>query len=49
VAGGHTTRQIAARLGIGGRTVDGTVGRIRGKLGLASRPQLAAWAAEHLS
>jgi DNA-binding CsgD family transcriptional regulator len=49
VARGMTTRQIAARLGIGARVVDGSVARIRAKLGLASRAQLAAWAAEHLT
>jgi non-specific serine/threonine protein kinase len=48
VATGHTTRQIAARLAIGTRTVDGHVARARARLGLSSRAQLAAWAAEHL-
>jgi DNA-binding CsgD family transcriptional regulator len=45
---GHTTRQIAARLGIGTRAVDGHVARARAKLGLSRRAQLAVWAAEHL-
>jgi DNA-binding CsgD family transcriptional regulator len=48
VAAGHTTRQIAARLGMGARSVDGAVARARAKLGLSSRSQLAVWAAEHL-
>lgn len=47
IAGGMTSRQIAERLGIGKRTVDTHAWSIMAKLGLVSRTQLAAWAAEH--
>lgn len=47
VAGGLTNRQIAERLGIAERTVEGHVERIRAKLGFRSRAQIAAWSAQH--
>jgi predicted ATPase/DNA-binding CsgD family transcriptional regulator len=43
VAEGLTNRQIAARLVVSHRTVEGHVGRILGKLGFGRRAQLAAW------
>jgi non-specific serine/threonine protein kinase len=43
VAGGLTNRQIAERLVIAERTVEGHLERIRGKLGLRSRTQIAVW------
>ena len=46
VARGLTNRQIAARLVIAERTVDKHVGNILGKLGFASRAQVAAWTVE---
>jgi class 3 adenylate cyclase/DNA-binding CsgD family transcriptional regulator len=47
LARGLSNRQIAAALAISERTVDGHVGNILGKLGLASRTQVAVWAVEH--
>jgi len=47
VAAGMTNRQIANRLGIAERTVEGHVERIRAKLGFRSRAQIAAWSAQH--
>jgi predicted ATPase/DNA-binding NarL/FixJ family response regulator len=45
VAKGFTNRQIATRLGIGERTVESHLEHIRRKLALASRVQVALWAA----
>jgi predicted ATPase/DNA-binding CsgD family transcriptional regulator len=44
VVAGLTNREIAGRLGISERTVDGHVEHIRDKLGVRSRAQIAAWA-----
>jgi DNA-binding CsgD family transcriptional regulator len=46
VAQGKANRAIARQLGIGERTVEGYVASALGKLGFASRAQLAAWAVE---
>jgi non-specific serine/threonine protein kinase len=46
VARGLTNRQIAAELSIAERTADTHVSNILGKLGLASRAQLATWMTE---
>ncbi|TWV53635.1 LuxR family transcriptional regulator [Streptomyces misionensis] len=46
VAAGLTNKQIAAHLVIAQRTAENHVERIRAKLGLASRSQLAVWAHE---
>jgi DNA-binding CsgD family transcriptional regulator len=46
VAQGKANRVIARELGIGERTVEGYVASALGKLGFASRAQLAAWAVE---
>jgi non-specific serine/threonine protein kinase len=46
VAQGKSNRVIARELGIGERTVEGYVASALGKLGFASRTQLAAWAVE---
>ncbi|WP_328842704.1 ATP-binding protein [Streptomyces sp. NBC_00258] len=46
VAQGMTNRQIASTLGLSPRTVDSHIENIRGKLGFASRAQVAAWWAE---
>jgi non-specific serine/threonine protein kinase len=43
VARGLTNRQIAEQLVIAERTVEGHLERIRGKLGLRSRTQIAVW------
>jgi predicted ATPase/DNA-binding CsgD family transcriptional regulator len=47
VAKGMTNRQIGERLFISSRTVDGHVERIRSKLGVRSRTEVATWALEH--
>ena len=47
IARGLTNRGVADRLSISPRTVDGHVERIRGKLGLRTRTQLAVWAITH--
>ena len=47
VACGLTNREIAERLVLSARTVEGHVERARGKLGLRSRAELAAWAVRH--
>jgi predicted ATPase/DNA-binding CsgD family transcriptional regulator len=44
VAAGMTSRQIAERLFIAERTAEGHVERIRNKLGMRSRAEVAAWA-----
>jgi DNA-binding CsgD family transcriptional regulator/pimeloyl-ACP methyl ester carboxylesterase len=45
VGDGLTNTEIGERLGIGHRTVESHLGRIRSKLGLLSRTDLAAWTA----
>jgi predicted ATPase/DNA-binding CsgD family transcriptional regulator len=47
VAQGSTNRQIAEALSISERTAEAHVERIRGKLSLQTRSQLAAWAVQH--
>jgi predicted ATPase/DNA-binding CsgD family transcriptional regulator len=47
VAHGMTSRQIAERLFIAERTAEGHVERIRNKLGVRSRTEVATWAVEH--
>jgi len=47
VADGMTNRQIAERLFIAERTAEGHVERIRNKLGVRSRTEVATWAVEH--
>ena len=47
VAAGMTNRQIAHRLFIAERTAEGHVERIRNKLGVRSRTEVATWAVEH--
>jgi len=47
LAEGCTNRQIAAELGLAPRTVDTHVGNILRKLGLSTRQEVAAWAAQH--
>jgi len=47
VAAGMTNRQIADRLFIAERTAEGHVERIRGKLGVRSRTEVATWALDH--
>jgi DNA-binding CsgD family transcriptional regulator len=46
VAAGMTNRQIGERLFISWRTVEGHVERIRNKLGVRSRTEVATWAVE---
>jgi DNA-binding CsgD family transcriptional regulator len=48
VAEGLTNVEIGERLGIGGRTVESYLERLRSKLGLVSRTEVAAWAARFL-
>jgi non-specific serine/threonine protein kinase len=47
VAAGLTNRQIADRLFIAERSAEGHVERIRNKLGMRSRTEVATWAVEH--
>ena len=47
VASGMTSKQIAQRLFIAERTAEGHVERIRNKLGVRSRTEVATWAVEH--
>jgi len=49
LARGMTTKAVAEQLSISPRTVDAHVHHIRNKLGLRSRAQVAAWAAEHVT
>jgi pimeloyl-ACP methyl ester carboxylesterase/DNA-binding CsgD family transcriptional regulator len=49
VAEGLTNRQIAERLGIEERSAEGHVERIRYRLGVTSRAQVAAWWARRVS
>jgi DNA-binding NarL/FixJ family response regulator len=43
---GLTNRQIAAKLVVSERTVDGHVASILSKLGFATRSQIAVWATQ---
>jgi len=47
VAGGMTNKEIAQRLFIAERTAEGHVERIRNKLGVRSRTEVATWAVAH--
>jgi predicted ATPase/DNA-binding NarL/FixJ family response regulator len=47
VAAGMTNRQIAEKLFIAERTAEGHVERIRNKLGVRSRTEVATWAVAH--
>ena len=47
VAAGLTSREIAQRLFIAERTAEGHVERIRNKLGVRSKTEVATWAVEH--
>jgi non-specific serine/threonine protein kinase len=47
VAAGMTNREIAQRLFIAERTAEGHVERIRNKLGVRSRTEVATWAVAH--
>ena len=47
LAAGLTNKQIAERLFIAERTAEGHVERIRNKLGVRSRTEVATWAVEH--
>ncbi len=47
VASGMTNKHIADRLFIAERTAEGHVERIRNKLGVRSRTEVATWAVEH--
>src|ERR1700686_1824849 len=47
VAAGLTNREIAERLFIAERSAEGQVERIRNKLGVRSRTEVATWAVEH--
>jgi predicted ATPase/DNA-binding NarL/FixJ family response regulator len=47
LAAGMTNREIAARLFLSERTVEGHLERIRNKLGVRSRIEVATWAVEH--
>jgi DNA-binding CsgD family transcriptional regulator/pimeloyl-ACP methyl ester carboxylesterase len=48
VALGLTNADIALRLGIGRRTVESHLERLRSKLGLVTRAELAAWTSRHI-
>jgi non-specific serine/threonine protein kinase len=47
IAAGMTSKEIAQRLFIAERTAEGHVERIRNKLGVRSRTEVATWAVEH--
>ena len=47
VAAGMTNKEIARRLFIAERTAEGHVERIRNKLGVRSRTEVATWAVAH--
>jgi DNA-binding NarL/FixJ family response regulator len=49
VAEGMSNRQIAARLVVSLRTVDGHVEQILARMGFTRRAQIAAWIAEQRS
>jgi DNA-binding NarL/FixJ family response regulator len=44
---GSSNKQIASALASSERTAEGHVERVRNKLGLANRAQVAAWGVEH--
>ena len=46
VAGGMTNREVGERLFISDRTAEGHLEKIRNKLGVRSRTEVAAWVAE---
>jgi non-specific serine/threonine protein kinase len=46
IAQGKSNKSIAHELGLGERTIEGHVANALGKLGFASRAQLAAWTVE---
>jgi DNA-binding CsgD family transcriptional regulator len=46
LAGGRTNREIADKLILSERTVEGHLDRIRNKLALRSRTEIATWAIE---
>jgi DNA-binding NarL/FixJ family response regulator len=48
VADGQTDRQISSALYMSPRTVQSNLGRIRAKVGVRRRTELARWATEHL-
>jgi DNA-binding NarL/FixJ family response regulator len=48
VAEGQTDRQISSALYMSPRTVQSNLGRIRAKVGVRRRTELARWATEHL-
>jgi len=47
VSQGLTNRQMAGRLALSVRTVDGHLERVRSKLGCSNRVQIAAWFAQN--
>src|SRR5262249_735664 len=47
VAQGLTNRQIARELEVSERTIEALLSRVRTKLGLATRAQIAGWVVEH--
>jgi non-specific serine/threonine protein kinase len=47
IASGLTNKEIARRLFIAERTAEGHVERIRSKLGVRSRTEVATWAVAH--
>ena len=47
IAAGHTNTEIAQRLYVSLRTVEGHRAQLRAKLQLESRAELSAWASEH--
>jgi DNA-binding NarL/FixJ family response regulator len=47
LAEGHTNRQIARTLTKSERTAEWYVAKLRAKLGLATRTQVAVWAVQH--
>jgi two-component system response regulator NreC len=47
IAAGHTNTEIAQRLYVSLRTVEGHRAQLRSKLQLESRAELSAWASEH--
>ena len=48
VADGQTDRQISGALSMSPRTVQSNLGRIRAKVGVRRRTELARWATEHM-
>jgi len=47
VASGMTNKEVAAKLFLSERTIEGHVDRIKGKLGMRSRAELGAWWSAH--